>query len=312
MINLSNEILFFEEKTKYPLSDFFNKYTEFISNDYIDLVGYYKGDSVENPVSLFNNLNSLIQEYSKLNDIVQINRDIFNTTAYWDLIDLIDNTGIEIKTLTKLSKWLRSSITNSRYLEDTETKYVLGQNENLEGLAKRMGYNDEQKVWLDLAQRNDIKEEDYNFEGGNILMLVVKSFSDNIYINSVVDNLTGEKVYGLDLSKKLSFNADEEDLNILDYKETILQAANILINLSKGSVPEFPSDGIQTDLIIGNNIGSVTYPTIFRQLYSTFAKDDTFKQLGIEAITQQVDGITIGLLIKTKLNEIFTENINLS
>lgn len=311
MTSLKNEIEFFEEKTKYPLTKFLNDFVNFVGEEYIDLVGYYQGMNIENPIDIFNKLNSLSDEYNKIVDIFQINENLFNTTAYWELLENIDSIGIELRTLRNLSKWLRSSITKSNYTSEIEVETILKQNESLEELAIRMGYDNEQEDWLGIAQRNDIREEDYNGEGGNKLMLVVKRFTDSIYLESVVDNISGEKVYGLDLPVKLTFDTVLEDLSVLTYKETILQAAKILINVSRGSVPEFPSDGLQTDLIVGNSIGSIAYPTIFRQLYAVFDKDDTFKQLGIEGISQKEDGLSVNLFIRTKLNETISENINL-
>ena len=312
MGTLTNEIAFFEDTTQYPLSDFLNGYTNFINIEYIDLIGYYKGLIIETPIDIFSKLNNLLTEYYKLSDIIQISKNSFETVAYWDLLDMIDNIGIELKTLEKLSKWLRSSITDSKYTGNVEVQEVLRQNESLENLTDRMGYTDQQEIWLDIARRNDLREEDYDKQGGNILMLVVKKLTESIFLESVVDNISGEKVYGLDLPVKLTFDSDEEDITVLNYKETVLQAAKILINLKRGDVPEFPTDGLQVDLIVGNSIGSIAYPIIFRQLYSIFDKDDTFKQLGIENILQQNDGISMDLLIRTKLNETITENINLS
>jgi hypothetical protein len=130
-------------------------------------------------------------------------------------------------------------------------------------------------------------------------------------VQSVVDVIFGESVYGKDLQQKLEFEND--DLKVLGYQETIKQAFNIALNLRRGDNPEFPNDGLQSSLIIGQNLNSILYPSILRQLYDTFAKDDTMKSIAITNINHNnigiKDTVELDIQAETRIGEIINDLI---
>lgn len=116
----------------------------------------------------------------------------------------------------------------------------------------------------------------------------------------------GESVYGKDLQKKLEFADD--DLKVLGYKETIRQAFEIALNLRRGDNPEFPNDGLQSSLVIGQNLNSILYPSLLRQLYDVFAKDDTMRSIAIVDVKHGNSGLkdTVELAVQaeTRIGEL--------
>ena len=112
-------------------------------------------------------------------------------------------------------------------------------------------------------------------------------------------------MYGLDLDQVLAF--ENNDLATLSYRDTITQQTGILVGLTKGSVPEFPQDGITP--IAGNNRNAVQYPVILRQQAAVFAKDDRYKSISVSSFTVDVESIIIDLQITTKLNDVLNEQL---
>ena len=115
-------------------------------------------------------------------------------------------------------------------------------------------------------------------------------------------------IYGKDLQAKLQFVND--DLLALGYDDTIQQAFNIGVNLKKGHNQEFPNDGLQSNNIVGNNLNSILYPSIFRQLFQSLSTDDSFSSISVTNVKQQVadanfpkDCVQLELSAQTRLNE---------
>ena len=94
-------------------------------------------------------------------------------------------------------------------------------------------------------------------------------------------------------------------------KDTLNQAAEIITSVFRGSVPEFPDDGISKELI-GSNIASLTTASIIRQLSELAAKDDTFKSIELDELSIDQDNISMSVIFNSKLNDVLTQDINLN
>lgn len=302
----------FTELTGYDLVGFMTDFADFFEKNSPSIIDFYKGILEELPSSNIDELERLIKEVNKIEEIFISNRDSFNTSNYCDLVDICGDIKVKLLTIQNTSKWVRSSITLNNYSSNIEVDVTLNQNETLERLAKKVGYLEENDDWIDLALRNDIIEEDYTSQGGLRLKVSLQNNS-KINVLSVVDSVQGDSVYGIDIQKVLEFEND--DLKTLSYKDTISQAFNIALNLRRGDNQEFPIDGLESSLIVGQNFNSILYPSIFRQYYQVFAKDDTFKNITILDIKQVTDKtlskdmVQLKVQAQTRLDEVITENI---
>ena len=301
------EIDYFYKVTKYNLSDFFSKFKDFTDNYYTNYIGYYRGMSKLDPTAT-TKLNELISNSSIIEELFFLNKEsLSNNLDFWDLYESFNDCVVKIQTIKNTPKWTRSSYIGS-FDKDIQVDYILRQNQSPENLSTQLGFNDPENDWVDMAIKNGLKEVDYSGEGGNLLKV---SFSVNNGINttSVVDVMIGDNLVGKDILAKLTFEGD--DITYLTPKATIHQASEILLSIQTGSVPEFPRDGVDPNLI-GTNIKAFQYPSIFRQIIAIFKKDDTFKEVQITNIQHEQDNVMISLRIVSKLNDIINQNIYLN
>jgi hypothetical protein len=294
----------FQSITRYPLSIYLNGYVNFIDKHRVNVLNYYAGNASKPNEESFAKLWKLLEDAENVNHMIEIHRDRLISGAYWELIETLSDMQISLHTIDNSSKWLRSSISKNNFNPQIEVQYVLKQSETLEMLANNNGYSNKESDWIKIALRNDLREEGYTPDGG---VLLVTGFSNRLAIKlkSVVDNVFGEKVYGIDLDQKITFNSADDDLKALTYKETIVQSITILANLRQGQTPEFSEDGIQASLVVGTNRFSIAYPILFRQFYATFQKDDSLQSLTVTRIENTSDALSIAFSVETRLGEEF-------
>lgn len=290
----------FESILRTPIRGYIANFVQFSKYQFPNIVNYYQGKLSTPDTESFSELETLLHESKELSSLIQLNNYRFNSYGDWELVDQLDEIRTKLETFDNLSRWLRSSITKNDFSPNVEMNIVLRKSQTLEGLSKEVGYKDSQNGWVNVALNNQLTEEDYTPSGGNLLKF---SFQNNLNltIESVVDNMQGEKVYGLDLDKKMTF--EDDDLKVLSYRDTIFQAFGILMTLKRNDNPEFPEDGVQSNLAVGNNIRNVSLPIIFRQLSYTFSKDDTFKELQILDFRREEDQLLLVCQAKTRLEE---------
>lgn len=296
----------FKKVTGYDIENYFQMFTDFVTDHYQNIVDYYlsKGPIGKDDITA---LNLLVQETNKVSNLFDNNsRNLADTTEYWELLSQFEDVKVKIGTINNSSKWLRSNIEQGNFTGGTSFSYIQGQNEVIETIASKVGSNDPQNDWVDIALNNGIIEEEYTKDGGRQMTLTLQN-NTAITINSVVDNLNGKKVYGKDLYKEVTL--EDGDLKVLGYDDTIKQSFDILLSTTKGSVPQFPLDGIDKTAFIGQNMNSVAFPSVFRQLVQLFRKDDTFKELSILDVEQLEDSMRIKLSAKTRLDEIILNDL---
>jgi len=295
----------FKKITRFDIQTYLTEFTSFILTDYQKIVSYYQNGTVI-PSSTIETLNNLYSDTLQLNDLFGLYSTQLSaeTAEMWDLLDAFELTKITLLTLINSARWLRSTKNNFRS-NVVSRDYILQQGQSLERLATEIGYSNADNDWVNTALNNDVKEEDYSFEGGNKLKITFVN-NLNFFINTVIDSISGIKIYGLDLDRALTF--ENNDFKTLDYHDTIIQQTQILLGLVKGSVPEFPEDGVSKD-IIGGNINSIQYPVIIRQLSGVFEKDDRYKSIAINSFKIEGESLAIDLQIVTKLNDVLNEQL---
>ncbi len=298
----------FQKITRFDIKSYFEQFADFVSTDYQKISDFYsKGAVLKQEV--IDKLERLNNQMRQLNDLFSIySRNLSEETAeIWELLDFFESTKVTLLTMWNSSRWMRSTkdIFQSSVVKQD---YNLRQGQNFETLATELGYNDANNNWAQIAIDNDIREEDYTYEGGKKLKIsFVNDYS--FQVNTVIDSISGERLYGKDIDRVLTF--ENNDLKTLGYHDTIRQQTAILLGLMKGSVPEFLTDGINKD-VVGSNINALQYPMLLRQQASVFEKDGRYRSIEVNKMYIVEDSLVIELQITTRLGEVLDEQLILN
>lgn len=306
---LENTIEIFQNKTNFPLADFLVEANSFFSNEFNDIVNFYSGNKNTLDRSQIKKLNSLSEKAIYLQRIFRDNKSKFNTVDFWELLDIIEDIKVKLSTSQNMSKYLRSTINNSvdkknGFVFDT----ILENQETLEDINLKKLKNTYEEDWFDIALENDLKEIDWDISGGKELKLRKKIFQSDL-VTSMIDNTVGEKIYGRDIKKKLTF--EDDDLKSLDYKETVNQTVEILASLNKGDIPEYREIGIPIGLYKGSNFSRLNYSSIVRELNKNFSTDDLFSNFNILEMEYKEGDLYIKYEVNTKYELVIIKNIRI-
>ena len=287
-------------------------------NDFINFVGLYQQSiidyyTLENPYpkQAFDALQRLNYTKEKIYEEISSHRDLLNEYKYFEVVDALEDSFNVLDTFQNYSRWLRSSIVNGKFKESTEVNIILRQNQTLENLSNELGFNNQDEGALQIALRNNLKETDYSNDNQNLVFKFGYQNQTSLYLNSIVDNLTGENILGKDIQKKLEFSVD--DLRVLSPSETFQQACNIILNLRKRDNPEFPQLGFDKSFLVNRNVVGSTLPSFIRQLYSIVASDDSIASFQVSKVDLNTDALTVEIIFKSWIgNEIkqYTNNGN--
>lgn len=293
------------------IESFLNKSASFFSNQYLELYRYYSGEQKEIGSLPFTLLSDLEKECSIYFEVFTNSKKQLNSTKWYDLLEQLENIDNGLKMSRKINKWTRSSVTKVAYSPNAQYEYTLPQKKTLERVAEQelLSRNPEDD-WVDIALDNNLSEEDYSSEGGNILNLELNRIINyGVKVRSVVDLMYGKSIYGKDLDKRIQF--EDEDLKVLNYDDTIKQAVEILIMLKKRDNPDYINHGLQTIVAVGSTRSALNFPIINRQLTETFANDDTLKQFKVLNVYIEQDNLFVEFSVKTRLDEVESYKISL-
>lgn len=297
----------FTSITGVDMTEYFATFTVFIDLGYNKVVDYYSGKTVTPDRQSFKLLDLLNDQTDLISQKINIYKESFTNYRFWILIEKFEEIKQKLDTITNISRYLRSSILPNSYKLSPLIDYTVKQGETLQSVSRNvLSSNNSLNDWAQIAIDNDLEEESYTPEGGYNIQ-VIHTNNSSIFVNSVVDNLNLDNVYGKDFCKKLQFitlDDGTQDLSVLTPSQTIRQACEILANLKKGNNPAFPEDGIDKSFVIGRNISSIAYPSILRQLQQVFQKDDTISSINITDLNQREDLVEIEMQIKTILEEL--------
>lgn len=305
------EISEFNQKLGLPsgtISVYLDGFLDFQENHFPRLVDYFSGKSTILNEESLRILNSLLDSFYNIDEKLITNNRVLNTLLDWDIIDFIQDTGTELRFATKISKFLRSTLTNFNYVQSIEFDYVNRYNETLEDVTREIAgeenYGDE---WIGLSIRNDLSEIDYDHRGGNLLKIGVNLNATTSNIRGVVDNINGKRILGIDLDRKIQFVDD--DLKVLNFDETALQSVQILSGMMRGDNPEFASLGRTP--IVGENKNSIAFTTVIRELSNTFSSDDTLASFSINSVENSESDVRLTFEVTTRAQEILNQEITI-
>lgn len=303
----------FQTITKFPIIRLFVNFSDFLDNDYKNIISYYSGDVKSLNSSSFKKLKNLKEGIQQLFSVFSLNKNLFTDYKWWVLIEQIEKMDNLVIMIDNSSKWLRSTISRGNFNPNPEVDIPFNQGQTLESISRNiLGSDDWDNTWVDLALKNDLREEDYTSNGGFLIKANFNYALNSFKMTSIVDNPIGDKILGIDLDKKLQFvelGDGTQDLKVLTPKDTFYQSVTIKISLRKGDIPEFPTLGFNPKLVVGSNISSLNYPILFRQLTQVFKSDDTIKSFSILSISRIQDATFINFSVESQLGTV--ENIPL-
>lgn len=294
----------FKEITGYDLEQFFSDFVDFTNNHFQLIVNYYNGDSTPN--ESFKELDRLLNEAHKIESLFEIHNSRFKDISYWELCDKYTDVYGKLLTCKKMSKWTRSSRLD-RFDDSIKFSRGLKQFETFEKVAKSVGSSDPQNDWADIAIGNLIVEEDYTNEGGTIFSVSLKN-NFNFNIPNIVDNLQGDNIYGKDIDKTFTFV--DNDLGVVQFSDAIRQSLGIKLSTIKGDIPEFPEIGLSPDSI-SSNVNTIQYPSIFRNLLSSFQLDGRWAEINLLDIYREEDAVFMKIEVKTVLKDNYVTNLEI-
>lgn len=299
----------FSKKIRYRgVGVYLDSYYEFYRDNYPNIVNFFSATVNKISITNFTKLLAIINESKVINDKIIAAKSKLTNYKDWEVVEYFDDLAQALILITQTSKFLRSSVTNFNFDNTIEFDYVAKQKQTIENVSNRvLKSSNFDNEWVDIALRNNLSELDYTVNGGEVLILSINKGSTNIFIKSVVDNIIGEKVYGLDIDRRMNFSND--DITVLSYKDTVRQSVDILSSIKKGDVPEFLTLGISN--FVGGNVAILGFSSISRQLNEVFSSDDTLS--GFKIVEAKiVDGdFSINFEVSTYLDLIVQNNVKL-
>lgn len=300
----------FEKITRYNITNFFQEYADFLENDLRGIIEYFSGNSDKLDKGSYKKLGLLKNEVGKILGIFQNNKNKFQSSDFWGLLEQVENIQINLKTIGVLDKYTKTTRKNGSFSDTTSFEYHKKSGESLESVSlNRLSKNNYQDDWVNTAVENNLYEDSYELEAVKKLKLKNKSQLQQNKIEVVYDNLEGERVYGIDMKK--SVGLVDDDLEVLGYKETAEQSAEILNEINKGDIPEFQNLGKDQTFFVGSNISTISFPALIRQQKAVFETDDTFSDFSIKDIRREGEYIIFEYQVTTKHRLILEKTIKL-
>lgn len=288
----------FQELTSIKVNEYLLQINQFFITDFPKIKNWYKGETDKPSAESFKNLFVLLTKSANILTTFASRRDEFVLRFYhFELLENLENVNTKLLWTLNLSKFLRSTRTRNSYKSKIELDYVMKKHETLETVqAEQIGLSGFDNDWWELAMRNDLSEEDYDTKGGQALVLPV-NFEAGIFLTSVVDNPVGDKMYGRDIKRKLTWK--DNDLETLNYNDTVNQSVDIMLETRLGTIPERPKLGYNESLVTGNTQGTVSLPILQRQLLNIFNTDDSLSSFKISRIEFEQDALFLDFEINT-------------
>lgn len=297
----------FARVTGYNLAGLLIRSADFASSDYPRILSYFTGKSDISSQS-FNKLKSLIYDFDNVTEIFEAQESYFSNMRYWDLIERISNIKTFLKTVKNSNRWLRTSVVNASYGSFTTEERQLKKNETIEDIERLdVGSSNPQDSWINTAIKNNSTEE--SLTQGSVLNIDLTSVSKSFSITNTVDSIQGKSAYGKDIKSKIGFS--DNDVEYLDFEETMSQTVNILLSLTRGENYFYPSVGVSKSNI-GVDRANFSFPSLFREMSESISTDDSIKGFEITDIRYDQDAIFYDVKVTTILDKFLSNKIKIT
>jgi len=299
----------FYEITGFDIGAYFSDFAVFYNAAFASFVDYYSGDLEIVPSKYLLEYERLAKLERELKAVLAYKRDDLSNAKYWELVIVVEQVSKSLDTIANLDKWQRSSRQNAFFASTAQVNATLKQGVTLEKFTVDVLGSSDVDDWSNIAIRNDLAEDGYTVDDVLLLKAEFRGSYSSVQIQSVVDVINGENVYGKDINRQLAFV--DNDLEVLTPKESMVQAVEILASLTKGDNPAFPSDGIQAGVGANRNLTSTTFPVVFRQMADVFRTDDTLKAFVLRDVYIEQDSVFYEFEVQTRLDELLTTKVRI-
>lgn len=292
-------VIEFQKVTKYPLIDFLTRYRDFMLNSYPSINRYFSGETVSIDNSHLNDLKRLTSDCKDV--LIQFKNfsNKFSNCGYWELMDIIDDLNNTIEKINKLPKYRRTSLTKRGYQSYIQVASDIGGFRTIEDVANSIKeVSGENTSWIDLMLSNDMNESDWEIDKLSSINVMINNTND-IVVTSILDMPIGERIYGKDIERKISFQ--NNDLSIVEFKSNVEQKCDILMELNRGDVPENVMFGKNYNLIKGVSAAGFAYPELVTDIRNNFLQNDLFEYANVIDFSHDGNGnMYVSVEIKTK------------
>lgn len=301
-----NEIISeFENITKFSVLEYLIKYRNFLQNDYSDVYAYYSGNNETIDASKLNTLAELIDLSNDLNRTFQTFSGKLGNVGYWELQRYCQDLKDTLERIAKLPKYCRTAKTFRGYKPYVQVAGEIGGMKTVQDLADQLGGGITEG---ELIINNNLQEQDYEINELKEIKALVNNQTD-IVVTTILEPPVGRRIYGRDINRKISF--DGNDLSIVEYEDNVEQKCQVLLELNKGDVPEFPNFG--KNMRPGVGLNNYNYAELILDIRENFEQDDLFDDINVIDIMPDKTNGNISLLveIRTKYAYSTTQSIKI-
>lgn len=296
----------FDKIVGYSTKNLLSDYVSFIDAESSYITAYFSGDIEEQPTRSFNALKTLKIQFKTAIDCVSNTKNGLDNLEYFDVVESIEDAYNTLCMLEKYGKFSRTGVGANGYSSGQQISTSLHQGQTMEDMTGSFGFDNPDNQWADIAIKNAMAETSYTTSGSGKISIPLNSKNNSITVNGVVDYQSTYSAYGKDVNRKITIK--DTDLLVLGYKETMVQSAEILSGMAKGDNPEFKEDGIDPYMIYNTATSGTSYPSIIRQIISTFGKDDCFSSVEISDIKKDQDMVSMDIDVITVLGDTISTN----
>lgn len=280
----------FENITKFALLQYFQDYRDFLQQDYSDVYAYYSGASESIDSSKINKIQSLLVMSNNLTRTFQTFAGKLGNVGYWELQQYCQDLKDTLERITKLPKYCRTSKTVRGYKPYIQVNEDIGGMRTIQDVADKVGDISEEELILN----NDLEEQNYEIDKLSQITAFVNNQS-NVVVSTIMEQPIGQRIYGRDINRQISFQ--DNDLAVVAYEDNIEQKCDILLNLNRGDIPEFPMLGKN---ITADSYSNYNYAELVSDLRDNFFQDDMFESIDVVDIDIKDGDIFVTCNIKTK------------
>lgn len=297
--DIANE---FQNITKFDLLKYFTDCRDFFQNDYGEVYNYFSGKSENIDVYKISTLNNLVSRSSDLIRTFQTFSGKLGNVGYWELQQYCQDLRDTLERVTKLPKYCRTVKTSRGYKKYIQVSSDLGGMKSTGDLAVELGGITEDELILN----NDLDEVKWEIDK----LSSVEGFVDNstdVVVTTILEQPVGRNIYGKDICRFIDF--EDNDLKIVKYEDNIEQKVDILLELHKGDVPEFPNLG--KNIVVGQPYSNYNYSELISDIQDDFLQDDLFLSADIVDLSFENGDIKVKCEIRTKYSYSTTKSISI-
>ena len=284
----------FQKITKFDVYSYFTDYADFMRNQFPSVRAYYAGESESINGDYIDNLNNLLKRSEDVLKLFTTFGTKLGNVGYWELQNYCQDLYDTIKKVTILPKYLRTSKTPRGYKPYVQVDFNVGGLRDFRDIAQRI--NSDEVTEQSLILGNDFEEEDYEIDTLTSAKAFVENQSRGIVVKTILEEPIGEKVYGKDILRIISFS--DNDLSVVKYTDNVNQKIEIILSMLQGDVPEMPNMGRRG--AIGENFSNYSYPELVRDIQDSFLQDDLFSSVEFDELKVVEGDIYATLNIMTK------------